>query len=581
MNANRPSRFRRAALYVAGLSLAAATAYAYKVLAERPGQDTFAFVPADAIAFGALDLTPAPSQILAFKRIDDALGRNKLDGFIERMIGDVVSGGGGGEQLAEMAKRSAAFAALETTNADGTTEVQPIFFLPVKDGDAVESMITNAGEPRFWRGTKYIKFRNQNTLAMVHGDTLVVGFRPEALWKVRETASGRSPSVIADKGYLAARAKLDNDSNFMAFARPKWAKSVGEVSNKRISSIAESVGWCAVGASIREDGIAVSAAGDTSADQATALKLLAEAKPIPAESLQSLPAGMYGAVTVSQPGNIGEFVVDLIKGERTGQEDVAGFDQDMKKKFDFGFESELLPALKGTAVVAAYPADLEKGTGMDVLAVFDESNGADPGAIAQKVKGAFEHEYAEGKEKSEPLFTAQDHNGVTIYSLNSKEQKNAQKDLSDSLSFLGESNFEKTTVSFGVFGKTVLASSNVDLLKSAISQRQSNQASAIAGRMQETIRDGAQFMLTLDVGRIARSFEAMMKYDDMDPRDVEETKDIFDLFTGLQSPLIFAERLTASEGRINLFIPLDFEKILDMVGKHANEEQSIERKPQR
>src|SRR5262245_33572249 len=75
---------------MAGALVVLGGAVAFNRLFSRPGEAALRFVPADALVVGSADLTPAPSQTLVFKKIDDALTQAGLDKQIDGALTDLV-----------------------------------------------------------------------------------------------------------------------------------------------------------------------------------------------------------------------------------------------------------------------------------------------------------------------------------------------------------------------------------------------------------------------------------------------------------------------------------------------------------
>ncbi len=127
---------------VAGIVLSAVVflgvggAYTLHQALDRPGEGALRYAPADSLIAVSFDLVPSPAQALAFKHIDDSLGRNDMAGFLEKSVLDIVEHGPMADSLRPLVKWSGAFclAPVEGQQPNSSAGTSPIIFIALTDG---------------------------------------------------------------------------------------------------------------------------------------------------------------------------------------------------------------------------------------------------------------------------------------------------------------------------------------------------------------------------------------------------------------------------------------------------------------
>lgn len=219
----------------------------------------------------------------------------------------------------------------------------------------------------------------------------------------------------------------------MFFLSPSALAKAGEFSKSsgiNVNPFA-SMRWLAFGVTLRDEGIALSYQVPMDANTVPGLTNLGQIAPLDPQILKKLPAGAYSVMAYSQPGTYWNFAQDMVAN-----------DPDTKKKMDEGvaeFEkqtgisvpNDILPALKGRLTLALYPDARGTEYGVDGVFIADDANGANPAALAEKLRALVERETSKDGKRG-VHFTTTTRNGATCYALDPESREQMHQSLLES-----------------------------------------------------------------------------------------------------------------------------------------------------
>lgn len=485
-------RIRRA-LAAIGVVLLVGGALAYKTLFTRPGEDAFAVIPSDALAVGSIDLTPSPAQVPLFKRIEDAINRNKLDVLTEKGFVDLFDSNPSADKVRPYAlRRNAAFALLKSDSISKDSEPWFAMLIPLTDADAANAMLIKNETAQFFKGMRYYHWQRSSTFGAVIGKTLVVANAYKPLFSFYKVSRGESASITTNPEFLQARSKLVGDPNVMALISPKAFEE------QKVKGVRE---WSSISISLRDEGIAMEATGafDPSSDQT--FNALSRMSPLKSSLFSALPNGAYGVISVAQPSAL----LDVARAQ-FGK--VSDFDKSFQDGMGMDYPTDVAPGLKGDAILAAYPIDGPSAKGADVLAVLDDQNGATPDASIKKLVSYLRDQTIKNDKDfhGEP-FLQESYQGVPVTKLADQlceqTRKNLFKDSADSVDKAAL--VDQKILSFAVLGHTVVGSTNLDLLHRAINSYQGKGESLAKDPAYAdfTNTNGQQMVAVFSLSRIA------------------------------------------------------------------------------
>ncbi|AIE84931.1 DUF3352 domain-containing protein [Fimbriimonas ginsengisoli] len=569
-------RMRRTGLRVAmgaGLLASLAGVYAFRSLTARPGEGALRFVPADALAVVSIDLSPSASQTVAFKKIDDALARNGFDGMVEKSLIDIFDGGTpGADALRPLTTRSGAVALLP--GADGTMkQAKGLALLAVTDGAAAQAALDKFGAVQYYKGAKCYKFKNGKSSYMLEGDTLLVGENPASLYRARQVISGAAPAITADAQFNGARTHVADDANIKLFVSPKLMSSP---EMQQASGMMRD--WMAVGVAIRDGGIGVSYASLVDLTKQPALAQMGQIPGIRSDLFKVLPAGAYGATVLSQPATYFESVEGKLREDKNVQKEMSEMEESLQKETGMDFRKDVLPAFKGNAVVAAYPASTGAAAGADLLIVLDDSNGADPANATERFRNWVERQMEKEGKQQGPLWTDRQAEGAHFFRISDKVEADLRKSMGEGMDAnqINKSALvDSKTVAWAVVGRAVLASTNQQLLDRAVQSYQHGvgglETDPKFGPIEKDLVDGSQQIMMFSLSRIAEGVKNTVNTSKMDKDGRGIFESVLDAFANLDQPLTIKGKMQ-SDGRASggMFIPLDYDKLLDFAGKMKN-----------
>lgn len=562
-------RARRWATRLALGTTAVATlagAYAFRTLTARPGEDALRLVPADAVVVATLDLSPSASQVIAFKKIDDALARNGLNGFMESSLIDMFEPSAKGrEALRPLVLRNGAVAILPVTSGkfgDG----KPVAMLAVTSGADAQKALETQGEARYHKGLKYYKLRNGSQLYMVVDDLLIIAQEPTALFAVKQVRDG-APNITSIASFTGARSAVAQDANIMVFMSPKLLAEAPKAAEGLMSD------WMTVGLAIRDGGIGISFAGAADTTKEPALATLGQTAPVRNDLFKVLPSGMYGSIVYSQPSKAIEAMEKGMSKDEDMKKGIREMEEGMRKEAGLDLRKDVIPAFHGTTILAAYP-NADEVSGVDALLVIDDLNGGDPAnALERLTHWAEEQMEKEGGDQE--MYTRTEKDGVTWFRIADKIETEIRESMGEGMDNGPAKNYAlmgEKTIAWAIVGKAVLASTNQNLLERAVASYRTNENSMVAdpkfAGVEAKVIDGSQQVGMFSLSRIAEGIKNTIDESKMDKEGAKTFRSILSAFANLDEPFTTKMRIQTN-GRFagGTFIPLDYDKVLDLAGE--------------
>ena len=537
---------RRALSYGLVLLAASATAggVAVRRLLDRPGETAFAFLPENALAVAAIDVVPAPDQVLAFKNIEATLsavtdGKAADPGaFVGTMFDDPVL-----RPLAEQIDRSAAGAWLPNPSGKKDDEPTAVGIVAIKDPAAVARILTSKARRQTATGTEMFRLEPKGQTkgyAMLHGNYVVFSDKAWAVDAVARVIRGEAKSIVGVPAFASAGARALPSASLRVLAHP---------------SLVRGDEWLVGSMSIRETGMDMAVSGDTNDPEARKAGSLA---PLSPDLLAKLPRGAYGFLAAAQSGP----AVALF-GDRLDDAE-----KSVKDESDLDLEKDVLPALGGNAVVGLYPS-YGPDAGLDLLVSIDDANGAAPAAIAARVERAIGKTMEEDKKDWKVNATR---NGATISRLADEPTDGIQ----DVLRTLEKSGLRPLTLSRGKtvawasVGQGMLLATSQELLDRAIAARRApSDATGLSGdlalgTMPARAADG-QFALAIGMKRLVEGIRNTVDPSHMTAAEAKTYRQALSLYDATTEPLAIRAGMDPN-GRYKAFvsIPFDWSKLPSM-----------------
>jgi hypothetical protein len=548
---------RRRVFSYAVLALAAtATAggIALNHLLDRPGATAMDMVPSNALAVVALDLVPAPDQIMAFKSIDDMIAGSKepmaktaKGALIGSLFTEFVKDPGL-EPIAQQVDRSIAVAMLPKREKGGENEGEGVALMPVKDSAAVASFLRSKGKAETVEGVSLFSFKMKEGGEVLHfslqGSVLVGSNTAWAVADVAKVAAGQSSSIVRDAGFATARGKALPSANLLVFVNPKLAKGQD---------------WLVGSMTIRDTGIEMGVSGQT--DDAQVMKAGTMA-PLGPEFLANLPRGAYGFFGVAQPGPTvalsGEILDEPAK--------------EMKEEMELDLKSDVLPALGGNLAVGFYPS-FGPDAGIDLLVSIDDANGADPASLAAKLEKILDDKMEEGGKAHEWKTDSRTASGTVTHHLSDEPEKAIREGLTGAeKSFFRPLTLSRgKTIAWATVGHSVLLATSQSLLERAVQQRSTPVAalglatdSAMGARPTQAA-DG-QFALAISMKRLVEGIRNTVDPSHMSAENAKIYRKTLALYDNTTEPLAIRARM-GGDGRYTGYvsIPFDWTKLPGML----------------
>ena len=543
---------RRSAVTYSLLALgavAATTGFVAHRFLDRPGMTALAMIPANASAAFAVDLVPAPDQILAFKSIEEMASKAPGNPPKDALIGTLIHEAIHDDTLAPLAKqidRSIAFALLPKANK-APQDGEAVALMPVKDVSAVEAFLKAKGKPESFEGTSLVVVKSGGGETMhfsLQGSVLVGAGQAWATAAVVRVAQGKAPSIVDVPTFAAARDKSIPSANLVVLASP---------------ALSHGSDWTVGSIKIYDTGLEVAIDGQT--DDKDVIKA-GSLKPLGQGLLDALPRGAYGFFASAQPGPAMALAGDHLDESA----------KDMKKEMDIDLKDDVIPALGGNVAVAFYPS-FGPDAGLDLLVSIDDANGADPASLARKLeKGIGGQIEKEGGQKG-PWKVALPIDGADASQLADEPRGEIGKGAREmEKSFARPLTISRgKTVAWATVGNSVLLATSTELLNKAVYARRNPSPSlglsgdAAMGSKPGEAADG-QIALAFSMKKFAEGLRNTVDPSHFSPETAKMFRKGLSIYDNTTEPMAIRAKMDPN-GRYHgyLSIPMDWSKLPELM----------------
>lgn len=555
---------RFALIGLVGVSFAGIVAF--KNMFPHSGEEALDLVPMTALAAGTLDLDPAPSQVLAFKKIDEALKRNGFADSLKGILEKAADGFSEQKELWALSKHSISACILKSPDQT----IEPVdtggaLLVPVNDGNAAEQMLKTHGIPEFWKGTHFYHLLHSPVCALVERETLVLSNEPWTLHEIAKVATAELPPITTSDGFSQARGKEPSDATLLVMISPLAEEAIRQHISTHL------LGWASLSLTVKDGGLALSGHGRLDRRlPGGALEGLPSVSPLRQDLLNVLPSGAFGFFALSQPS---VSLATLASGDKDSKvtRQILEVKEQVFKASGLDFDNDILPGLKGDMMVAAYPSE-EPATGLELLLVADNQNGAEPAVLAEKLQTFVDRQMSScqslGKDWAVPLPRPDGTELRLSPTIEKKMQDSLKADKSGVLR-MNVLASDKTLAWASVSG-TVFVATSQKLLDNATSAYQGKASSLVSDQgliSRVQLEPDHQTLVVIDFARIAEGVRKGTDRSKMSPENAARLDQVLGVVDHLTAPLsvqfsYFKDGSTAGSA----FMPLDYDKIIDLAG---------------
>ena len=234
--------------------------------------------------------------------------------------------------------------------------------------------------------------------------------------------------------------------------------------------------WIALGATIRDDGIAFDFRGPINMASSPALKAMASIKPLDTDVLKKYPEGAYGLVAYSQPS---QYWAPLEAEIKKGNDSTSFYRclEQFERETGLSVENDILPAFQGDLSVAVYPGPTGKPEDLDMVLMADDANGANPAALVAKVRTLIERKSSENGETVR--FEETTIGGATVWELDSESRRKMIDGMKGSSS--SGPVLDGKTIIFAQVGNGIAVATSRGLLNNVLSASEGGKPNAWIG----------------------------------------------------------------------------------------------------
>jgi hypothetical protein len=372
------------------------------------------------------------------------------------------------------------------------------------------------------------------------GHYLVVSSNDALLRRVALTHDGAERPVSQLPQYAEARNALPSDANLMVFVSPQAMSNAGKAAG---TDVVKSAKWMCFGAAIRDNGIRV----DFRSPLEKAMVPPAGAGFLEPNFLGKLPSGALGIVAIADPGNSIQWMQKGFAKEQGVAEGI----KDFEKEAGLSISRDIVPAFSGSLVLGVYPGASSEPADVDGLLMLDSNNGANPAALATKLRLKFEADTA--KDPKPLRFVRSEYGGAEVWSADPA----VTKEIASSTKEMG---IGARAPYFALINKAVLMASSKHMLFTAI--RAYRGASSLANdppfaQMQQQMGERSQVATLVSLNRVLNRMRSLFdgKSDMSLPVD-----DLVQVFGGENDGLVISGYVQGNQMIGSAFLPLDYDR---------------------
>lgn len=551
------------------------TVYGFSKVYERRGEAALALVPSNAATIAVIDLQPSFGQYLAFRKISQSLDAHGFSDKAAKGLDSLFKAIPESSQLKPYIRPSMAFATLSPSNGSfqGSDSPSSFALISVTDPGAVENIIKQ-GEPVASSGKTQMYLQHDVALYAGVVDGYLLLSSDPSIGNAVDSVKDGGQSIADSDSFKKMRSNIDGDANIMVFVTKDGASEINGLSSTTRNSV-KPVTSFAIGFAIRDSGVSVTSFAPAPDNPTPATQALMTMKPLRSDLYKHLPAGAYGLWAISDADKYYDaFKTTEHPKSGIGQKDFADADSSFQKEFGIGLEDAIHTGLSGDMVVALYPLS-GVVQGADVLVVFDDSNGASPAAVAEKIRARLPDEMSKEHETM-PAFVESIYDGAHVVTLAGKSQqellKSIRSDKVDSSINLAPVTDDKT-IAYATINNCVILSSSTDLLHRAIDAQQGK--GNLLSEDPELAATGAslgtaQAMGVCSFTRIAQGVNALINWNQLsksaDPNEMKMAHGFVDLIGTSKLPLTGYSSTGPDGTRGRAFIPMDYDQAISLLG---------------
>ena len=601
----KPRRLRSGLAFV-GLSafvVVTGGVTAYRHYFRRPGELATKLIPADALAVITLDTNPAPDQVALFKRISDAMTTAGLTDQLDSAFHDMADKSMLMHDVRPYVSDNYALALYEKTPKD----MDGILYIAVTDRAKIQELLDKNGEKKTLRNISYVSLTKEKLCVQLRDNYLLLSDSPEAFVWANSVPMARQRPVASLPEYQEARAAMPADASLLVFVSPKalqelqnMGKAMAPAQAKNASFPMPAAGvlpkWMAYSATVRDTGLAVDFRVPMDESAAPYLKTMAQIAAISPEALKHLPTGAYTVSTASQPGKYFSMAREMFATDKKTRRDIDKTLADIKKETGIDVAEDIVPAFNGDFTIAVYPDANHADGVMDAVLLADDSNEANPAALAEKVRLWVERESGEEKKAETIKFLPSTHDGATFWYLDARSQKSLSKALGDmdptktpapDKALKHPARFDadhavvkpevnpylnEKTVAYAQVGKAFILATSKTMLNRAVMAYQGHAASLADdpgyADMQRALTPGSQTYALIHLGHLMERLQPEIKKS-LQGEDAEMANDMMQMFGAENAGIAFSGKYDGKMSVGSVLIPLNYEKIIRVMGKAA------------
>ncbi len=587
----RPARFRfiRATGALALLVVVLGGTLAWKYLFGRPGETAIQLIPADAALVVTLDTTPSPAQAPLFLRLKRALESAHIDSKMNDMIKGAVEDASSpiSAEIRPYLTTNFAFAMLDMPRPGGHDNGQPVVFLAVNNAGKVEELLARSGRHVRQSGFAYYRLKKDDQCAMVVANYLVLSTSPSILARVQMAYQGRLGTVAGLREYQEARAELPEDATLMVFVSPSALHELDGEGRKLGVTPFRDTRWMAVSSTLRNQGLVFDYRAPVTPGRQPRIQQMAQAPAIDMAAYKQLPSGAYGVFALSDPASYWDYLASMVADDAKSRGQFDRGLHEFETQTGLSVSGDILPALRGRTLFAVYPNSDDATAHPEGLIVIDDSNGANPAALVEKVKTWLQRTTAK-KGNAGARFIPAQQSSITVWHLD----PDSRAVLGDTIgSILGgimrdeegpngaphthedqakrpaAAKMSTPTPVYAQVGNSILVATSQAMLQRAIQVHQGLVPTLAEDpaftAMRQMARPGTQGILMVNLAAIMGRVEPYLKDWMKDESVIAD--DIVHVFGAPNTGLVASGNFDGQVERGSLFLPLDYDRLARLI----------------
>lgn len=532
-------------------ALAGGSLLAFKLIFNRPGEAAINLLPKDCVFVMTLDTHPSERQAVTFNNIKNWLEEEKIGQRFDEAMQGLFKESQVPAKVRPFVEKSFAIGVWMGEDQQPRTA----WLISVSKPGEVRDILTTAGKPR-------------SGYAAVIDEYLVFADTEASFERIQKVKDGNLEPVSVLPTFTEARQALPQDANLMLFADARNLSMLMDKDRKQAWDKNIGTGFMALGITLDAEGISFDWNSELESKNPALQKILADSSPLDMAAASQLPIGAYGLVAMHRLDRHFRAMQLSSNEDKEARHKMDDGISTFERETGLTMEEDIMPILQGNHAMAVYPGATAAIEDLDVLWKVSLDDPARITHMIDKLSQAAAKKSRSGK----PLVWVRTTvDGATLVTLSPESEREANPrakvrgggNASISSGPLRAPGYVELSDGF-LFG-----TSKAILLRGLAASRGTGDLGSNPNFQALLKRNvpNSEGAVIVNLHQVMKSVAKSMRGQQDGPRSGPNPADLEYLFGDEQTALIVSGKYERSTATGRLFVPLDYERAIRLVGE--------------